>query len=52
MPMQNGGDIVIELSVLLPERQDGNADDGKDEPRSLHVLAQTDGKLLIRVGLG
>ena len=37
---QDGGDVMIQLSVLAMQRHDGDADDWEDETQLSYVLAQ------------
>lgn len=49
---QNGGDVVIELSILAMQGHHRDADHGEDELQLAHVLAHVEPELVIRSGLG
>jgi len=46
--IEDGGDVVIELSVLAVQGHHRDADHGEDETQLLYVLAEVLGERVIR----
>ena len=45
---QQAGDMVVEFGTLPLQCENGNAQDGEDEPESPHVVMQADGNPLVQ----